>query len=198
MSAHSINIDKTGTYFFKNEVVVSSHLNKELLVIFYIKNYKTTGVLYFNPITQPVRSLHEMLDSVYETLKKEKTLEYAEMKVFGMSVADERALACLYQWVKSKKIEIISEDIGRNTNRLVHVDCLTGRVGIQYAESAPLQKIKFFMGGSFKDRSGYKPSKKKIPAKSKNSSNVLKLKFPKKTSKSGPKKPLKPLKKLAR
>lgn len=156
-----IELNKEGVYLFTAPVHVSSHINRELVIVFALPTLKTCGIIFCEKNSNP-KKIVEWLDTLYEKVKRlEVTNSHVFVKLFGMSAFQKNILQEVHTWIRSKQLMIASEDLGRNVSRHISLRSETGTVGVTYLPERQIAPEIFFAAGTARNRATAAPAEMK-------------------------------------
>jgi hypothetical protein len=140
-----------GVYLFRAPTNVTIEINDQVVVTFLSSYHRAAGI-----VLAPTHVKRKDLEALLETLLRKMTKEMnppatdLEVKIFGGREPNTPLLDAADTWVRAQALKLAARDVGRAVSRTLTIECATGKVGVQYAESAV--QAGFLVGGSARQR----------------------------------------------
>lgn len=132
---NAIPITYPGAYLYQAPHLLHATLDKELAVIFCIKNTPTTGLVFYDPSlsTKNLLSDLELLHLKIKSKLKVHTNQIS-LKLFGLSSGAQHIYSLVKEWADSLGISITATELGKGLIRNISIDCSTAIVGVKLGE----------------------------------------------------------------
>lgn len=150
----SIPITFSGAYLYKAPHRLELVIDKQLVVVFCIKNHSSCG-LVLSSTDLSIRDLLSELELLHLKIKSKLKIHTTDitLKIFGLSHGATHVLEAVHGWANSLGIQIVATEVGKRTVRNLSVDCLNGKVGVTYGElNSPPGKLIFLSEGTARNR----------------------------------------------
>lgn len=134
---------------------INALINRNLLVTMSCPKEKVVGAYLFtceNHLETLTTGLDILLRKLTETFQLSPSA--VQVRVIGLSSPNPILTNALKKWCAEKKVTVIGEDLGRNVQRNIIIDCESGKVGVSYAEASPNEKTVLIADGTAGERSG--------------------------------------------
>lgn len=151
MPRNQIPTTDPGVYLYRAPSHITAEINDHALVVWCVPSHQTCGI-----VVAPLTTSRKNVEPLLETLHRKFTRELKPpahdgfVKIFGARDGHARLLTMIETWFRARHVPVAAKDTGRGVARTLTIECGTGRVGVQYAESS--NPAVFFTPGSARQR----------------------------------------------
>ena len=172
MNSGKINVEGTGTFLFHAPLRVGLKVHTELVITLFVSSNRCCGIV----VNDPECDSKELLPSLNRLVEKFAATHPGapiQVKLFGGGSHMHGQLDSIRTWIQENGLHIVAEDLGRNTNRNLLVDCGSGRVGVTYTDRGHRDSHLFLSQGTAKTRIASAPTRIRTLVLSNNRVNRL-------------------------
>ena len=149
-----IPIIYSGAYLYQAPHHLQVPVDKDLAVVFCLKNIPSTG-LVFHESTLSTKELLSELSLLFQKIKSKLNLQSKDihLKVFGLSNGSLHLLSLVKEWANSVGLTISVTEFGKGVVRNLSIDCASGTVSVKFGElDMPNSKPLFLAEGTARER----------------------------------------------
>jgi hypothetical protein len=150
----TIPVSYAGAYLYQTPHKLELCLDKELAVVFCLKNLSSTGLVLTSSETSQKDLLSE-LEILHLKIKAKLKIhsEDITLKLFGLSHGALHIVKTVESWAQSLGIKINVIEVGKQLVRNLSVECRTGIVAVTYGEiNQKSSKVLFLSEGTARTR----------------------------------------------
>ncbi len=150
----SIPISHSGAYLYQAPHVLQLTVDKELAIVFCLKNFSSTGLVLYQPELS-LKDLLGELELLHLKLKSKLKIHTSDisLKLFGLSTGALHVVEAIQDWANQLGIKIVVTEIGKRINRNLSIDCRSGVVGVTYGDlNTPKSNLIFISQGTPRNR----------------------------------------------
>jgi hypothetical protein len=150
----SIPISYPGAYLYQAPHNLQLTIDKQLVVVFCLKNLSSTGLVLSGPELS-IRDLNSEIGLLYLKIKSKLKIHTSDisLKLFGLSSGSFHVFEAVQKWAETVGVKITVTELGKSTVRNLSIECRTGKVGVTYGELNKVQsKLIFLPEGTARER----------------------------------------------
>jgi hypothetical protein len=150
----SIPISYPGAYLYQAPHNLQLTIDKQLVIVFCLKNLPTTGVV-LSGSELSIKDLISEVGLLYLKIKSKLKIHTSDisLKLFGLSSGAFHVFDAVQKWAETVGIKITVTELGKSTVRNLSIECKTGKVGVTYGELNKVQsKLIFLPVGTARER----------------------------------------------
>lgn len=132
-----IPITHSGAYLYQAPHHLQLTADKELAIVFCLKNNPSTGLVFYDP-TLSTKELLTELELLYLKIKSKLKLQSDQiaLKLFGLSNGTFHIYNLIKDWADSLNLTISVTEVGKGVVRNLSIDCASGIVAVKLGDVA--------------------------------------------------------------